>query len=306
MPEIVLSPQASLNGLVITKHADLKLTNQTIKDLKLTVSFKHNERDNRTASNTYRYFALNNITTSDARNTPYSNRKTAWLSGEYRFYKRQSIALAYDLEKIRCWCNNYVIAGNCIVATSNSENKLGVKYVLKASDDLKLNLGYSYARRKVTEDNDAVTALSGLDGAAGVGPLDVNGQNYPGFSPMVFAGRKQNTLKAGVNWQANEKLELAAEGRFAKDQYDPSLGVQYSKNFGINLDDDMPISGRRQRIRICELAQKRKGYADRRDRWRCRQYGDHLCGASGTDKPLAGVNQLNEDEQYVYLFKKYT
>jgi hypothetical protein len=53
---------------------------------------------------------------------------------------------------------------------------------------------------------------------------------------MPFAGRKQDMFKLGVNWQASEKLELAAEGRYAKDKYDPILGVQYGKSSGINLD----------------------------------------------------------------------
>ena len=260
LPEIVLPSRASLDGLVITKHADLKLTNQTTKDLKLTASFKHNERDNRTPSGVYQYYAINSSIVGafnggavngidTARNTPYSNKKTELgLAGEYRIDKLQTVALAYDMEKISRWCNNYAIAGSCIVATGNSEDKLGVKYKLKASNDVKLNAGYSYARRKVTEDHNAVTALSGLNGVAGVGPMDVNAQNYPGYSPMTFAGRKQNMLKLGINWQASEKLEVAAEGRFAKDKYDPVLGVQDSKNSGINLDatyaysDDASIS----------------------------------------------------------------
>jgi MtrB/PioB family decaheme-associated outer membrane protein len=239
--EIVLAPQASLNGLVISKHADLKLTNQTTKDLKLTASFKYNERDNRTSSNTYQYFAINDSRgpagQDTARNTPYSNKKTELgLVGEYRIDKLQTIGLAYDMDKTSRWCNNYAIAGSCIVATGNSEDKLGVKYKLKASNDVKLNAGYSYSRRKVTEDHNAVTALSGLNGVAGVGPKDVNAQNFPGYSSMIFAGRKQDLFKLGLNWQASEKLELAVEGRYAKEKYDPTLGVQYNKGAGINLD----------------------------------------------------------------------
>ena len=305
MPEIALAPQASLNGLVITKHADLKLTNQTTKDLKLTASFKHNERDNRTASNTYRYFAINNVTTSDtARNTPYSNRKTELgLAGEYRLDKRQTLTLAYDMEKIRRWCNNYAIAGSCIVATANSEDKLGIKYVLKPSSDVKLNAGYSYARRKVTEDHNAVTALSGLDGAAGVGPMDVNGQNYPGYSPMIFAGRKQDILKAGVNWQASDKLELAAEGRYAKDKFDPILGVQYSKNSGINLDATYAYS---EDATVSAYASWRNGKKDMR-------IGGTGGGADNTATTYAGLvaptniwmNQLTEDGNDLGLTTKH-
>ena len=39
-------PASSLNGVVETTHGDLKLTNQSIKDLTLSAGFKFNERDN--------------------------------------------------------------------------------------------------------------------------------------------------------------------------------------------------------------------------------------------------------------------
>ena len=41
-------PTNSLNGVVETKHGDIKLTNQSIKDLTLTAGYKINERDNNT------------------------------------------------------------------------------------------------------------------------------------------------------------------------------------------------------------------------------------------------------------------
>ncbi|MCK9379753.1 MAG: MtrB/PioB family decaheme-associated outer membrane protein [Sulfuritalea sp.] len=296
LPEIFLSPKASLDGLVITKHADLKLTNQSIKDLMLTASLKHNERDNRTSSGIYQYYAINSTIAGvdTARNAPYSNKKTELgLAGEYRLDKRQSIALAYDMEKISRWCNNYAIAGSCLVATGNSEDKLGIKYKLKAGNDVKLSAGYSYARRKVTEDNNAVTALSGLGGVVGVGPMDVNAQNYPGYSSMTFAGRKQDMLKLGINWQANDKLDLAAEGRYAKDKFDPILGVQSSKSSGINLDATYAYSENGSVA----------AYASWRDSKKDMRIGGTGLGAQNAGVTYAALvaptniwsNQLNED-----------
>lgn len=235
LPEIVLAPQASLNGLVITKHADLKLSQQATKDLALSAGFKYNERDNRSLSNVYRFHATNNVTTVDASaNAPYSHRKTeVEVAGDYRLDKRHTIRLAYDFEKISRWCNNYAFASNCLVDKSNTENKLGIKYRVKATDDVRLNAGYSFAKRTGGYDNNAITPLAGLDSLA---PNDVNGQNYPGYIAFTYAGRKQDLLKLGANWQASEKLEVSAEGRFSKDKYDPALGVQYSRSSGLNLD----------------------------------------------------------------------
>ncbi|MBI4986458.1 MAG: MtrB/PioB family decaheme-associated outer membrane protein [Rhodocyclales bacterium] len=236
MPEIVLAPQTSLNGLVITKHADLKLTHQATRELALSAIYKHNERDNRSSSSLYQYYALNNVTAIDAAaNAPYSNKKTQLeLAGDYRFDKRQTLRLAYDHEKISRWCNNYALAAsNCLVSPSSSEDKLGLKYKLKATDDVSVSAGYSYAKRKSTFDHNAVTPLAGLDALV---PTDVNAQDYPGFLAVSYAPRKQDMLKAGVNWQASDKLEFGVDGRYANDKYDATLGVQGSRTTGINLD----------------------------------------------------------------------
>jgi len=235
MPETVSSPRASLDGRVITTHADLKLTNQTTKVLTLSAAVKYNERDNESVSAIYQYYALNNRTTADyAANAPYSNRKTELeLAGDYRLDKNQTLRLAYNYEKIKRWCDDYALDANCLISTSNTENKLGLKYKLKAGDGVNVHAGYTYADRDGKFDHNAVTPLAGLDTAT---PDDVNSQNYPGFIAYIYAPRKQDQLKAGVNWQASEKLDLSAEGRYAKDDYDASLGVQDSRTTGINLD----------------------------------------------------------------------
>ena len=237
MPEIVRSPSASLDGRVITTHADLKLTSQVSKDVGLTAALKHNERDNRTPSNIYRYYAINNITTVDAAaNAPYSNKKTELeLAADFRVAKGHNLRLAYDYDKTKRWCNNYALtASNCLVSPSSSENKLGLKYRFKAGSDVNLNAGYSYSERKGKFDHEAITPLAGLDTLT---PNDVNSQNYPGFASLPYASRKQDLFKAGINWQATEKFDLGLEGRYASDKYfESTLGIRDGQTTGANLD----------------------------------------------------------------------
>jgi MtrB/PioB family decaheme-associated outer membrane protein len=251
MPEIVLSPAASLNGKVITSHADLKVTNQTTRDLSLSAGLKYNERDNQTPSSQYQYYAINsmantnaaqNFGTDVAANAPYSNKKTdVELAGDYRLSKNQSLRLAYNHEEIDRWCNNYAIAGaNCLVDTSNTEDRLGAKYKVKVGDNLTLNAGYAFGKRDGKYEHNAVTPLAGLDSAA---PDDVNGQNYPGYFAVPYAARKQELIKAGAHWQATDRLEFGLEGRYAKDKYSDSvLGVQDGHTSGVNLDATLSYS----------------------------------------------------------------
>lgn len=236
-PEISLAPRAALNGVVVTTNANLKLTNQSTKDLKVSAGLKYNERDNRSPSDLYRFYAINNLTTVDAAaNAPYSNRRTQLeLAADYRLSKGQNLRLAYEYEDIKRWCNNYgITASNCLVNPSNKEDKLSIGYRLKALENVSFNAGYTFANRKADFDGSAVTPLGGLD--VPTGGLDVNAQNYPGYIAFPYAARKQDLVKAGVNWQATEQFDLGLNGRYVYDKYDATLGVQDGRTVGINLD----------------------------------------------------------------------
>lgn len=259
------APVSSLNGLVINKHADLKLTNQTSKDLVLSAGVKFDERRDKTASNFYTFNALDGSASHIANfaNTPLSLRKTQWeLLGNYRLDSDQHLLLAYNREDVRRWCDQYAVnvpgaiaapattpginsypAGtNCVVATGSYDNKLGATYKLRASEDLNLNVGYSFSKRVTTSDPNAVTARIGLNGninpSAAAGTL-IQGQNsgdFRGFYPVFDASRKEQMLKAGANWQTTEKLSLALGGKYTDDKYDSTYGEQKGNSWSMNLD----------------------------------------------------------------------
>ena len=228
-------PRSSLNGLVVTTHADMKLTNQTTKDLVLSAGLKYNQRDNRTASNTYLYKNLGNVNYTGV-NTPYSNKKTQLeLAADYRLDKGQNLRLAYEREDIKRGCNNVASGAQCVASPSSKEDKLGLTYRLKAWDDVSFNAGYSYAKRKADFDHNFQTVMGG--------GLGINGWDYVGFVAYPYASRKQDLVKAGVNWQATEKLDLGLNGRYENDKYDATLGVQNGHTKGINLDATYSYNG---------------------------------------------------------------
>ncbi|MFZ2268744.1 MAG: MtrB/PioB family decaheme-associated outer membrane protein [Azonexus sp.] len=234
-------PQTSLDGSVVTTHANLKLSNQTSKDLLLSAGVKYNERDNRTSSNTYNYLAQNGAAYTGV-NTPYSNRKTQFeVAADYRLSKAQNLRLAYEHEAIKRWCNNVVGGAQCVASPSSDEDRLGLNYRLKLGDTVKLNAGYTFAKRNAEFDhnylantgNYAVTVPVVL---AGNNHTALNGGDYTGFVAYPYASREQNIVKAGVSWQATDKLELGLAGRFSKDRYDADLGVQNGQSASVNLD----------------------------------------------------------------------
>ncbi|ADE12721.1 MtrB/PioB family decaheme-associated outer membrane protein [Sideroxydans lithotrophicus] len=265
---VLPAPVASLNGLVINKHADMKLTNQTSKDLVLSAGVKFDERRDKTPSNFYAFNALDGSTAHIAyfANTPLSLRKTVWeLAGDYKLDSDQHLLLAFNREDVRRWCDQYAVnvpslmpalvpgatttgivsypAGtNCVVAPKSYDNKLGATYKARASEDLNLNVGYSFSKRVTTSDPNAVTSRIGLNGnlnpalAAATLIEGQNGGDFRGFYPVFDASRKEHMLKAGANWQTTEKLSVSMGGKYTLDKYDSTYGEQKGNSWSVNLD----------------------------------------------------------------------
>ncbi len=258
---MLTQPGTSLNGKVVNTHADLKLTDQTTKDLALSAAVKYDQRDNRTASNLYNFMAISGSTAHYAHypNTPLSNKKTQLeLAGDYRLAKGQNLRLAYNRENVKRWCNQYATGGvtagvdayvaglnnypagtNCVVATGSKEDKLSATYRVKASEDVNLNVGYSYANRRTDSDPNAIAAFISVNGNANVTGATIRGINagdFLGFHPYFNASRKQQMVKAGANWEASRKLSLGLSGRYTDDKYDSLYGVQKGNSWSVNLD----------------------------------------------------------------------
>jgi len=276
-------PRNSFDGVAINTNANLKLTNQATKDLALSAGVKFNERDNLSSSNTYNWYAVDGTGTSyTAYNTPYSNKTyNVELAGDYRFNSRNDLRVAYDYDKIQRWCND--LAGNCVSAADNYENRLGLDYRFKASDSVNLNAGYSYGDRKANTNSSYYNPMQ-----ASTSGFDVNG-----FVPYFEASRKEQIAKAGVNWQATDRLDLGLTGRYLHDDYnDSTLGLQSGHTWSLNTDATFSYS---ENGTV-------SAYASMQKRWR-----DMLNAANGsatTAPTQLWNNDLNDDEYSIGLNAK--
>jgi len=248
-PMLIGSPTDSLNGYVATTHADLKLTDQTTKDLALSAAIKYDNRDNRTASNIYDFNAISGANPAHYPNTPLSIQKTQGeLAGDYRLDPKQKIRLAISHEEVDRKCNDFAVGGsnpayapgtNCVIAPRTQEDRLNATYRLKASADLNLNAGYGYGDRRTSFDQDARASMVGTDGnvvVPGAGITGLNAGEFRGFNPFFEESRRQHMLKAGANWQATDKLSAGVGGRYTYDNYDSPYGVQKGTAWSLNLD----------------------------------------------------------------------
>lgn len=281
-------PQNSLNGLVVTTHADLKLTDQSIKDWSFLAAVKYNERDNRTEALPYGFLNIDPAGTlsstgglqasqdpaGTAVNTPMSLRKTDIdLSADYKIDHAQNVRVAYNYEKIERWCDSalannagllygsdpnaggtaaayYGSTASCVQVPDSKENKIGLNYRFKPTDDLSLNAGYSYADRKADVLTSFYSPLSAYNAGEGY-------ENY-GYVAYFDASRTEQLLKASVNWQANDQLNLGLSGKYAKDDYnDSALGMQSGSIWSLNLDATYQL-GEKSSISAYATAQKRE------------------------------------------------
>jgi MtrB/PioB family decaheme-associated outer membrane protein len=242
--------QTSLDGLVVNKHADAKLTNTTIKDLTLSAGFKYDERNNRTSAAIYGFtsIGLSAGHTAYYSNTPLSTRKTQYeLAGDYRIDQDKHVRVDYNHTDYKRWCDQYAgngstgglaigtilgADGSCVTSPKTREDKLGATYRARLTDSVNANVGYSYSDRKTHFDPTAITAYIGNINVT----RGLNDDNYAGFNPFFEASRTQQVLKAGIDWQANRNLSLGASGRYTDDNYDATLGVQKGNSYALNLD----------------------------------------------------------------------
>ncbi len=242
------SPTSSLDGAVANIHADIKVTDQTTKDLTLSAGLKYDNRENRTASNIYNFNSVGG-SVGNYPNTPLSIKRTQGeLAGDYRLDPKQKIRMALSYDQMDRYCDSYAVGGgtpayppgtNCVTATETRSGKFSSSYRLKATDDIDFNAAYAFDARRTSWDENARAAFISTNGtfplpaAAGTG---LNAGDYRGFNPFFDASRNQNMLKTGANWQATPQLSFSGNARYTDDKYLEMYGVQRGHTWGVDLD----------------------------------------------------------------------
>jgi MtrB/PioB family decaheme-associated outer membrane protein len=252
-PLTVAMPQSSLNGRVVTTHADLRLTHQTTRALTLSAGLKYNQRDDRSptlvvpqldsiAGDTYY-----NVTTA-----PESDKKTQLeFAGNYRVDKAQSVRVAYEYELVKRWCNNAASnsalseaianpvslspvaafnasyrTGACVETPESRENKLSATYKVRLSPAVRFGAGYSYGKRAADLN------------AAFYSPIQTNpeGIQNTGFRAWFDGPRREQIFKANLDWTVGSRWNFDVGGRVVDDKFNADLGVQKNQKWSLNFD----------------------------------------------------------------------
>ncbi len=248
------SPTSSMNGVINTTHADLRVTDQTLQDLTLGALAKFDQRENLTQSNMYQFLPVGSSTAGAYMpNTPMNIKQMQInLTGDYKIAKDQKLNVTYANNAIDRWCNSYgaptgtavgstspagtayLNSPNCVAATASQENTLDALYKIKVGDEFNFKIGGGYGYRHTDWNQYAVVAMPPGTSAQSSPP---NSANFTGFVPFFEASRKQFVARAGSTWNASEELSFNLGGKYTNDTYPNSTyGVQNGYTWSLNLD----------------------------------------------------------------------
>lgn len=209
----VLVPVASLNGLVVNKAANLKLTSRPISGLLLAASAKLDERDNKTPVNIYGFFDAGEargtgvsvfsaaFPTANLANNTNLNANRAYsrklqqgnLDADYNFAPGHLVRAGFEKSKTDRWCNGSWIA--CVDANTADESTVRGEYQFTALDAFTGRLGVTHANRTVDYNENAFLALVPM---ANVSPTGApNGSTA--YSTMLALGVTGYGPVSGLN-----------------------------------------------------------------------------------------------------------
>jgi len=317
-PAMVTSLGApSLNGRVLTRHADAKLTHQFSDALNFSAGLKFNERDNTTPANVYQFLHLGAGATTTT-SAPMSNRRTELDANlDYRIDKNQRLHLGYNHDHIQRWCNSalannaqgilpatvtgYYVVAACAQVPKSTDNSLNLSYKRVVLDDLDISAGYTYADRGAKINPSFYNPMQTAS----------NGQGFENYGWLAWfqAPRHEHKLKAGLNWQATRKLNLGLSGYYVQDRYrDSALGVQdgsasnVNLDVGYNLNDNLAFGAYaswQNRMRYLLSSNVRSPVVAPASLWSNSMYDrDIVLGLTGKQKYHGGKLELAEDLSY--------
>lgn len=169
-----LVPVSSLNGLVVTRGANLKLTSRPWSGMNLSAGYKLDDRDNRTSVNTYGFYDAGEAKSGTSvfsayfpglgananlnANRPYSRRlNQANLDADLRLSAQHSVKAGFEGQVIDRYCSGSWIS--CADASKTRENSLRLEWRAALAESLNTRLGVVHASRTVNYNEDAWLAI---------------------------------------------------------------------------------------------------------------------------------------------------
>ena len=200
-------PVASLNGLIVTKALNAKLTAKPFSGWDFAANYKYDERDNRTPIHTYIFQDANEAAAATPspfnaalglpagrlasniniyNNRPYSKKTNQFnLDADYRLSSKQNLKFGYDWQQIDRYCPGSWI--DCADAATTQENTGRAEWRATVSETISVRLAYAYSQRTVGNYNEnAFLAMTPMANVVGVGGAATNGTTVATQSALAY------------------------------------------------------------------------------------------------------------------------
>jgi MtrB/PioB family decaheme-associated outer membrane protein len=217
-------PRDSLDGKVRLNSLFLKLSSRPTGNWFFNGSYRYYDRDNQSPVATWNYVSNDSLPPGQGglddrdlsvQNTPYSyNRQQFKLDGRYRFSRKASLTLGYDLEDMQ--------RDNAEV---NETDEQGIWGKFKWKIHNRLDSWLKLAR--YSRDGSGYNPILDDDGYYVENPL---------LRKYNLADRERDEARLYLSWFATDKLNLSANGAWRDDDYSESyLGLTDASNRELTL-----------------------------------------------------------------------
>jgi MtrB/PioB family decaheme-associated outer membrane protein len=206
-------PQRSLDGEVWLYRGQLKLTSNPMRKLRLGAQYSYDERDNKTASNSYTYILADGVPgefgidppINPRSNDPLSYRKQKVdLNANYRFNSKVSLRGGYEY-------NHQHRDNDDVQVKTTQEHTVSAKLKVKPISQLNFDIYGETGKRK---GSDYVT----------------RNYEHPDLRVFYLADLDRNKVGASINYMPIDRLSFGLTGEYLKDDYTESeIGLKESK-----------------------------------------------------------------------------
>lgn len=231
----VALPRTSANAQVNTLTGNLKVDSTVSNKLRLNVSYRYNDRDNRTPSEVLDWVTTDAFVALPRRNLPYSfTDNTMSLGAAYRLDKATRLRGGYEYAKKERTHQE---------VDETQESTFWAKVGVHVREDIDMSLKAAHAER----DASGYHLVTETD---------------PSQNPLLrkynLADRSRDTVSFHAGLSPNERMSIGLGLDFSNDDYsDSALGLSESQEVGFNADASVILSdvtslhafGGRQRIK---------------------------------------------------------
>ena len=250
-------PESSANAKVINTSFLARLTSQPMKDLRLNVAYKYDNRDNETPSNLYSVPGGDSALRTFA-NEPFNRRQQRLnVDADYSLGRGKALAAGFELHEIGYSSSHGEIP---LPSEGNKEDTWRLEYRSSMGDSLTGRVAYARSDRRmeghyhngdplplspvVSEDLAPLIAAGKITVGAGgvittVAPFAFPAADplLPGFRQFFLADRNRDKLRGTLNFVASEKLSLDGKLDLNRDEFKNSQwGLRKSESWVLGLD----------------------------------------------------------------------